>query len=120
MVMEAVTVLHELNDQAAELNDLSAQLESVEDELESVQLSYDEFLGNYEAGLWQRHVDDGAKFPAEKLRERLARREMPPELLGSYIGLTNRRRRLVAQIGSVKKSIEAKRSILSALKEGLV
>jgi hypothetical protein len=108
-----------LNTLADELGTLAGLLADVERQLEPVENEYVQFIDNFDTGLWFSHVNDGAKLPSEAMRLKLARKEMDPELLGKYIGLTNSRKRLVDRIRSLKAEIEAQRSILSALKEEL-
>lgn len=108
--------LERLEAYAAELDGLSKDLADVERKLEPVTREYDDFMGDHEVGLWNRHVEDGEKLPPEALRARLAHREMPKELLGRYSSLTASRKRMEKRIGSLKSEIEAQRSILSALK----
>lgn len=120
MTVDALETLQALNAAAAELDQLAAQLDECEDKLRGVELEYEEFMGGYEQGLWELHVSAGAKFPPQALRERMGRKAMPPELLGRYAALTSRRRRLREQISTAKASMEARRSILSALKVGFV
>lgn len=116
---EPLQVLHQLNDHAEELNGLSLKLAELERNLAPVEMEYEEFIAAYEEGLWDQHVH-GAKLPPALLRERMARRAMSPDLLGRYMGLVNSRKRMEQRIASLKKTIEAKRSILSAQKEGIV
>ena len=110
---EAMAVL---NQYATELHGLSRKLAEVEQEFAPVQEEYESFLDEFETGLWFRHETEGAKLPSEAMRIRLAHRAMKPELLGRYVGLTNQRGRLRKRISDVKVSVEAQRSILSALK----
>lgn len=110
------TVLFDLQDHAKELDHLSKRLAAVERELEPVEQEHEAFRTAYEAGLWERHVAHGDKFPAEGLRLRMAQREMRPELLGRYVELHGERRRLTQRIGTLKAVVDAKRSVLSALK----
>jgi hypothetical protein len=104
---------------AGELHGLSRKLAEVEQEFAPVQQEYENFLDEFETALWFRHETEGAKLPSEAMRVRLAHRAMKPELLGRYVGLTNQRQRLRKRISDVKVSVEAQRSILSALKAEL-
>jgi hypothetical protein len=113
---DPMEVMGRLDSQALELDKLSKDLADVERRLEPAEIAYEEFMAAFEEGLWEAHVTDGAKFPPEKLRERMGRHAMDPELLGRYTLLINSRRRLKDRIGSVKVGVEAQRSILSALK----
>lgn len=109
--------LNTLEAHAVELDDLSKRLDKVEQELESATIVYEDFMGAFEEGLWDRHVTAGDKFPAETLRTRMAHRAMPPEMLGRYSGLLAQRKRMEKRIASVGKGISAQQSILSALRE---
>lgn len=118
---EGITVIGRLRELSEENEDLSHKLLQVERDLEPVQRDYDDFISDYEIGLWQRAQDEeGFKLPAEALRIKLAQRAMPPELLGRHRGLLASRDRLKTRIAHVKTAVEAQRSILSAMKEGLV
>ena len=117
MTVDPVATLEELNGLANELDELSKNLAEVERRLVPVQSEYEDSFGAFEEGLWQQHVELGAKFPAEALRQRLFHRSMDPEKLGRYVGLMAQRKRMQQRESSLKASIGAKRSILSALKE---
>lgn len=106
----------ELSKYARELHGLSHKLAEVEREFAPVQEAYEKFLDDFETGLWFKHETQDAKLPPEKMRLRLAHKAMDPTLLGHYVGLTNQRERLRKRISDVKVSVEAQRSILSALK----
>lgn len=113
-------VAADLDQSARELNQLALGMAHVARELEPVEKQYQEFVDAFEIGLWTKHVDDGAKLPSEKLRLQLAHRAMPPELYGRYFALVNSRDRMVKRIQVLGKTIEASRSLLSAMKEGLI
>jgi hypothetical protein len=104
---------------AEELNRLSGDLARVSRDLEPIQRQYEQFVADFEIGLWQQHQDTGAKLPAAALRVRLAEKAMDPALLGRYTGLVHSRERLQQRIRDVKQMVEAQRSILSALKAEL-
>lgn len=112
----AIEARQKLEHLARDLGRLSDQLAQVERNLEPVDVDYHRFIDDFDTGLWFKHVNEGDKLPAEALRHKLALREIDPELLGKYIGLTNSRKRLVDRIRSLRAEIEAQRSILSALK----
>lgn len=112
--MEARVKLNELADELGHLAGLLAQAERL---LEPVASEYQQFVDDFETGLWFKHVgEEGAKLPSAEMRVKLAHREMDPKLLGNYVGLMNKRQRLTDRIRSLKVEIEAQRSILSALK----
>ena len=116
---DPVSVMGRLDQLAAELDELSRNLAEVERRLVPTEAEYEEFMASFEEGLWQKHVQDGEKLPPEKLRERMAHRAMPAELLGRYTALVSQRRRIRDRVGSVKAVVDAQRSILSALKAEL-
>jgi hypothetical protein len=109
--------LSRLDDHSIELGKLSGALFEVNQRLETVEREYQDFVDDFEVGLWLKsQEDDGPKLPSEALRSKLARREMAPELLGRRDGLVRKRERIKQRIGDLKMEIEADRSILSALK----
>lgn len=114
---DPVTIMAELDEATLELNDLSGKLADLERALTPVELEVEEFMAAHEEGLWTQHTEHGAKFPPERLRERLAHRAMSPELLGRYSALIASRKRMEKRIASLGKVVNAKQSILSALKE---
>jgi hypothetical protein len=102
---------------AQELDDLSKKLGRVELDLEDAEKAYQDFIDDFELGLWRKHLDQGAVFPPTvKLRLQLAHEAMDPVVLGRFIGLKNRRDRIEKRIKSLGKVADAQRSILSALK----
>jgi hypothetical protein len=105
-----------LNELARSLGQHADWLAQVERELEPVEGEYRKFVDDYETGLWFKHTTKGDKFPSAAMRLKLAEHEMNPELLGRYVGLVNKRKRLLDRIRSLKAEAEAQRSILSALK----
>jgi hypothetical protein len=114
---DPVTIMVELDTATLELNDLSGKLADLERALTPVEMEIEEFRAAHEEGLWTRHIQDGEKFPPEALRTRLANRAMSADLLGRYSSLTASRKRMEKRIGSLKAVVNAKQSILSALKE---
>lgn len=118
-------VLAQLEGNRFELHHLADGLASVERQLHGTDASggmqgeYTRFVDDFSIGLWNQHVNDGAKLPAKELRLQLAHRAMPPELYGRYFALKHSRDRMVTRMSALKAEIEAQRSILSALKEGL-
>ena len=112
--------LARLDGHAAELDDLSKRLAGVQRQLEDSDRTYQDFVDDYETGLYLKSkdpgVDDGPKLPSDAMRKLLARRAMDPELLGRRDGLIHKRDRLKQRIGDLKEVIQAERSVLSALK----
>ena len=120
---EAITpgrVMGELDRMSRELNTLAEGLASVERQLEPVQEEYEQFVADFEINLWEKHTEQDAKLPAAALRLRMAHRAMAPELYGRWVALTHSRERMIKRISTIKASIEAQRSLLSAMKEGLI
>lgn len=117
-MVDAASAMGLLDSKARELDELSKALAYVERRLEPAERDYQEFVENFEVALWRRYEDsDGrTKLPSESLRLKLAHREMSPELLGRYVGLLNSRKRLEKRISALKATVDAQRSILSALK----
>jgi predicted ribonuclease YlaK len=114
------SVMVELDAMKREMNTLALGMAQVSRELEPVEAEYRRFVDDFEIGLWQAHVNDGAKLPPKELRMQLAHRAMDPALYGRYFALTNSRDRMVRRISALKLEVEASRSMLSAMKEGLV
>jgi hypothetical protein len=114
---DPVTIMAELDQATEELNQLSGALAELERKLTPVEMEVEEFMAAHEEGLWTRHTEDGEKFPPEALRTRLAHRAMDANLLGRYSALLASRRRMEKRISSLKAVVNAKQSILSALKE---
>jgi len=109
--------LDRLDDSRAELGRLSSALFEVNQRLDQVDHDYQEFIDNFEVGLYLKSEEtDGPRLPSESMRQKLARREMDPELLGRRDGLIRKRERIRQRISDVKAMVEADRSILSALK----
>jgi hypothetical protein len=114
---DPVTIMAELDNATCELNDLSRALAELERKLTPVELEVEEFCAAHEEGLWYRHINDGAKFPPEALRARLAHREMDADLLGRWSALIASRKRMEKRISSLKAVVNAKQSILGALRD---
>lgn len=113
----AAQVMQTLDALASELDDKSKLLHQTELDLLPVEEDYRRFVDDYEVGLWQRSQDESDfKLPSEALRLKLAHKAMDPALLGRYVGLVKARRRLEQRIRDLKATVDAQRSILSALK----
>ena len=113
---DPIIIIGKLQMMAEELDALSRKLADVERKLEPAEDAYEKFMDSYSEGLWIKHVRDGEKFPGEDMRLRLGRRSMPVEVLGAYAGLVASRKRLQSRIASLKASVSAQQSILSALR----
>lgn len=112
-VAECIAKLRECAD---ELDGLSRDLHTTEINFETVEREYRTFVDDFEVGLWKQHQDEGKKLPSEALRVKLAEREMDPALLGRYVGLVMARKRAEKRIQALRATVDAQRSILSALK----
>jgi hypothetical protein len=115
-VSDAITCMNRLDAFAVELDTLSKALAETERRLEPLECGYEEFLGEYEIWLVEQAQEKGEKPPAERLRERMALKAMPREILGPYLALSAKRRRMEKRISAIKAGIEAQRSLLSAYK----
>jgi hypothetical protein len=113
---DVADAIHALRTYADELDTLSRALGKVERDLEPVEAEYQAFVDDFEIGLWKKHEDDGGRLPSAAMRLKLAHKAMDPALLGRYVGLVNARKRGVERVRAVKASVEAQRSILSALR----
>lgn len=118
-----------LDTHAIELDQLSRGLAAVNRQLQGVddngnpmeddgaEKQYQDFLTNFEVGLWLKCQEkDGPRWPSESMREKLARQEMPAELLGRRDGLVMKRDRMRKRIDELTTIIGAERSLLSAQK----
>lgn len=118
---EAITAVQELNRLAGMLGTLGEKLVEVERDIEATEREYRAVIEAYEVGLYEQ-VQDGtlSRLPSADMRVKLARKAMDPELLGRYEGLALARRRLQDRISNIKAQASSQRSIVSAMKEGLV
>lgn len=97
---------------------IGQQLDGINSADEGIEKQYQDFIDDWETGLWMKSQEEGGpKFPSEALRAKLARREMPAEILARRDLLVRKRDRIRQRISDVKATVEANRSILSALKE---
>jgi hypothetical protein len=115
-VADSIAVLRACAD---ELDSLSRNLHTTEKDLEPVERDYRTFVDDFEVGLWTKSQNDGTRLPSEALRVKLAERAMDPALLGRYVGLVMARKRAEKRIQALKATVDAQRSILSALKTEL-
>lgn len=113
-------VMRHLDRIAGELSLRSDQLNDVCKALEPIEQKYDAFVDDYELGLLLKSETTDYKLPSEKLRLKKARAAMDADLLGRYEALLRKRKRLQDRISNLKAEADARRSILSAQKEGLV
>jgi hypothetical protein len=123
---DAGTCMVRLDEIAAELDARSKEAHIVARELDGykerdgtevkgVQKLYDDWMDEFEVGLWNAS-EAGAKLPPEPMRERLGRRKMPPEMLGAQRILESKRKRLEKRVSTLKAEMDAQRSLLSAYK----
>lgn len=110
--------MNKLDDLATELANRSSELADVERKLEPIEIAYQASVDDFEIGLWKTYEDSGykAKLPSEAMRLKLAHKSMDPALLGRYVGLVHSRKRLEKRIRALGITVDAQRSILSALK----
>lgn len=102
-----------------EMDLLSVGLAKTARDFQPIAEEYEKFMADHELGLWEASVD-GAKLPPKPIRERLAHRDMPPELYGKYTALKASIDRMIARISTLKHEANAQRSVLSALREGVI
>ena len=112
-------VMAKLDVLALELDTLSKSLTGTECVLEPLEAQYEEWVGDWEASLWEECSVSETKWPPEKLRSRMAHRAMDSELLGAVNAGQAKRKRLERRIASVKVVVDAQRSLLSCLKAEL-
>ncbi len=119
MTADPASVLARLDEHSRELDQLSRDLAQLERDLEPITKLYEDFVDDYETGLWDAHLNDEAKLPSEAMRLKLARRALnasAADVLGRYASLMASRKRIERRIASLKTSVSADQSILSALK----
>lgn len=115
---DVIAAIGALDDKRRELGKRSDELADVNRKLEPVKRDHDEFVSNYKAGLWDKLINGEInKLPAEDIRDALALREMPTDLRGPYLQLTESRDRLRKRISDLRLEVEALRSVLSAEKD---
>lgn len=110
-------VMAKLDALAGELDTRSKDLAETERILEPLEAQYEEWVGDWEANLWEECTVSETKWPPEKLRLRMAHRAMDSALLGAVNAGQAKRKRLEKRIGAIKVLVDAQRSVLSALKE---
>lgn len=111
-----VAVTAKLDEQAIELDTLSKALAETERKLEPLEKFYEEAVDDFETSCWDAHVKEDAKLPPSELRERLARRTIPEQVLNERAGLLAKRKRLEKRIRHLGDAIDAQRSIVAALR----
>jgi hypothetical protein len=109
----------ELDQLAAELDKRTREQAQVERELEPLDAFYEEALDDFEVSCWDEHIHKEAKLPSAEMRERLARRTMPGEVLSKRASKASKRKRLERRVKALGTLIDAKRSSLSAAKQEL-
>jgi len=101
---------------ARRLDELSKAQASTLETLEPIEHRYVSELSAFEGALWKAHLVDGSHFPSERVRIALYQAELPKDLFAAYVTLRALNRRLEKEISHLKSQIDARRSILSALK----
>jgi predicted nucleic acid-binding Zn-ribbon protein len=128
MNAEPAQVMARLDDLACELDTRSKRLAEVERGLSGyrandgshvtgVEESYEDWADTWMIGKHEQYEADGKRLPTKEMLERMMRKEMPAQLLGTYRELRGERERLKRRIGDIKAQVEAQRSILSAAKQ---
>lgn len=116
-VADPITARDRLDTYRAELDHLSRHLTTLTRDFEPIQLAVRKHCDTHELGLYQRSIDEDAfKLPAEKLREKLAMRDLDAALYGAFVAHEAAIERTKRRIGDLKVLVEAQRSVLSALK----
>lgn len=114
---DPIELIQKLEGLIEQRRDLSERLQKVQDDLEETQASYKRSVDDFEVDLYLESERTGKRLPSQALREKLARRNMTPELLGRYDGLIFMRDRLMRNLQDLKVDIDGLRSVLSAEKE---
>ena len=117
MTIVPATVMNELNALASESGDLAGKLHKLQRAFEPIEEEHDNFVSDFVTGLWAQHCDGKAKWPGEEVRLMLARQAMPPDLYGRYTAHKKSIDRIRTRMRSLRLEADARRSILSALKE---
>lgn len=118
-VSEPATIMAELERLASELDTRTREQAQVERELEPLDAFYEEALNDFEVACWDEHVKNEAKLPSAEMREKLARRTMPADVLSARSTKAAKRKRLERRVKALGTLIDAKRSALSAAKAEL-
>jgi septal ring factor EnvC (AmiA/AmiB activator) len=100
---------------ADELDKLSKDLADVQRRLEPIETFYNDSIDDYIASLFERWESGESKWPSDDVRMKLARRAMDREVRDQYDALCASRDRMRKRISDLKSSVEAQRSVLSAL-----
>jgi hypothetical protein len=127
---DPVEVRATLDRYAEELDKASQELGQVErilggyiaedgSKVEGIEAKYNSWVDNFEVGLWTAHADDGAKLPSADMRQRMARKQMPAELLGQYERLLTLRAKHTKRIREIKALLSAQQTLMGALKAEL-
>lgn len=104
---------------AAELDKLSKFLLAVEMDLADLEVEISEWEEATHTSLWEKHMDDGDKLPAEAIRLALAHQTFDREKYRRYLTLKAQRSRGKARISDLREIVAAHRSIVSAAKTEL-
>jgi hypothetical protein len=120
LVSTPLEAREKLEDYGRQLDTLSRSQQDVADAFEIVDTEYQRFVDDFEIGLYLKSEEkDGPKLPSEAMRLKLARHNMPAEILGRRDALLRQQAKAEKRIGHLKALVDAQRSILSALKSEL-
>lgn len=108
-----------LMDNARELDKLSRHLLKVEQDLADLEIEISEWEEATHTSLWEKHMDDGEKLPAEAIRLALAHQTFDREKYRRYLTLKAQRARGKARISDLREIVAAHRSLVSAAKTEL-
>ena len=112
-VAEEIQILTGYANRLDELSKLQTELLR---ELEPVSFLLEQALLLYEATVWKAHMNENKKLPPKGVREALGHQQVDPSVISRYTRLTNDSHRVEKEISHLKALIDARRSILSALK----
>lgn len=101
---------------AKRLDELSKAQTDLLSQLEPIEARYEQGLASHERETWLSHVQNGKQFPSERVRLAFYQVELDRDFLDTYVTLKAQSRRIEKQISHLKALIDARRSILSALK----
>lgn len=112
-------MLAELDRLARELDNVSKALVKTEQLLEPVEEEYGAAIEAKLVALHDAALKDGSRVPRQEIVVAMARAEMPEQLRKNFDHLVALRRRGERRLSGLKATVDAQRSILSALKAEL-
>lgn len=116
---DPLEALNRLDALARELDAVSRSLAEVEKKLEPAEALHDDFAEEFLVHLHEEALANNQRLPRQEVCDALARRQMPTEIRKEYDHLLALRRRGERRLSALKSSVDAQRSILSALKTEL-